>query len=71
MCVFQCSSHLDYQLPDDQTRLIKLMRRFKSSDLKLLAKISKVETNNELKSDFEAIRACVLPHNPTANNKAY
>ena len=45
------------------------MRGIESSDPKISATISKVETNEEIKSDFEATKACILPHDPAANNK--
>ena len=31
----------------------------------------KVKTDEDIKSDFEAIAACILPYNHVANNKAY
>ena len=65
------SSYLDHQLSNDQTRDMKLMRSIESSDPKILAAIAKVETVEELKTDFEAIEAWILPHDHWANNKAY
>ena len=32
--------------------------------------IAKVETGESLKSDFEGMSACILPHDHVANNKA-
>ena len=41
------------------------------SDLNILAAVTKVETEKELKSYFEAIEDRILPCNPIARNKAY
>ena len=42
-----------------------------SSDPKIFAAIAKVETDKELKSDFEATSACILLCDTVSNNKAY
>ena len=47
----------------------KLTHSIESSDPKLLAVISKAQTGEELKSDFEYIEAYILPHDFVANNK--
>ena len=69
--VVRCSSHVEYQLPNDLTRVSKLIRINKSSDPKLLASVAKVETDEELKSDFESMSAFILPYEPLDNSKAY
>ena len=66
----QCSIHASYQLPNDLARVRKLIRSIESSDPKLLAAISKVETEENLKSDFEAMAAYIMPCYPLANDKA-
>ena len=48
----------------------KLIRSIESSDPKLLAAIVKAETDDNLKSYFEAMVACILQRDPLANNKA-
>ena len=40
------------------------------SDPKLLAEISKVENDEKFESDFEAMAAFILPHDPVTNNAA-
>ena len=50
----QYSIHLDYQLPNDLTRARKLILSIKSLDPNILAAIANVETNEDLKSYFEA-----------------
>ena len=47
------------------------MHSIESADPKLLAAMAKTETDEKLKSGFEAMVACVLPHAPVANNKPY
>ena len=44
------------------------MRSIESSDPKLLAAIAKVETDENLKSNFEGMAAYILPYDPVANN---
>ena len=50
-------------------RARKLIRSIELSDLKLLAAIAKVETNDNLKSDFEEMAAYILPCDHIANKK--
>ena len=64
-------SHIECQFPNDLTRVRKLMSSSESSDPNRLAAIAKVETNEELKSYFEAVAACVLLCDPIASNKSY
>ena len=47
------------------------MRSIESLEPKLLAAIDKLETNEDLKSYFEAISACVLPCDPVSRKKSY
>ena len=46
------------------------MRSIESSDPKLIGAIAKAETDEELKSDFEAMTAHILLYEPVSNNKA-
>ena len=64
-------SRIECQIPNDLTRVRKLMSSSESSDTNLLASIAKVETDEELKSYFEAAAACVLLCDPVASNKSY
>ena len=57
MSMIQVSSHMSYQLPNDLTRLRKLIHSVESLDPKLLATIFKVETDDNLKSDVVAMAA--------------
>ena len=63
----QCLSHLDIQLTNDLTRVRKPIRSIGSSDPKLLAAIAKVETDEDLKSDFDAMAYYILPCDHVAN----
>ena len=60
---------MSFQLLNDLTRTRKLIRSIESLDPKILAAITKVETNNKLKSDFEEMASCILPCDPVANSK--
>ena len=71
LSMVQCTSHLDCQLPNYQARFGNLMRSIESSCSKSLATIDKVETDEELKSDFEAMSAYILTYDPVANKKDY
>ena len=46
------------------------MRIIESSYPKLLADVDKLETEEELNSDFEAMSACILPYDHVANVNA-
>ena len=67
----QCSSRLCYQLPNDLTIVGKLICSVESLEPKLLAEIAKIDTDEDLKLDFEAMEAYILPWDPIDNNKDY
>ena len=69
MPMVQCSSRTSYQLHNDITHVIKLIRSIESSDPKLLVAIAKLETDETLKSDFEGVAAYILLHDPVANDE--
>ena len=68
--MIQYSNHVSCQPPNHATRARKLIRSVELTYPKSLAAIDKVETDDNLMSDFEEIAAHVLPHDPAANNKA-
>ena len=71
MHIFKCSIYIECQLPNDLTRVRKRIRSIESLDPMLLPEIAKVESDEDLTSDFEAMAACILPHEPVGNKKAY
>ena len=64
----QYSNYISHQLPNHATRVRKLIRSIELTDPKLLAVIAKVETDDDLMSNFEAMVAYVLLCDPLANN---
>ena len=55
--IVQCSNHIIYQIPNYATRVRNLIRSIESTGPKLLATIVKVETDDNLMFDFEAMAA--------------
>ena len=66
----QCSNHVISQLTSLTNRDRKLIRSVESTDPKSLVAIAKVETDDNVMSDFEVMAIHVLRYNPAANNEA-
>ena len=68
----QCAEHVDYQLPNAQTRVKYLLEAIKCSDAGLQAAMAMVRNDDgragKLK-DFELMAAYLLPYDPVAKRK--
>ena len=69
----QCAEHVDYQLPNELTRVTYLLDAIENNDAPLQAAMSLCRNNQYLggkMNDFEATAAFLLPHDPVATNRA-
>ena len=72
-----CAEHVEYQLPNEHTRVGYLLDAIESTDAKLLAAIANINddkgdgtaANPGKRNDFEAAVAYLLPNDPVARKK--
>ena len=73
MMMTQCAAHVDFQLPNEHTRVGYLLEAIQCSDAGLQAAMAsiKVDTGaNGKRNDFEASAAHLLPYDPVAKRRA-
>ena len=59
----QCSERVSYQLPNEHTRVTKVMMNIESNDAKLLSALANVQADEDGKmTNFEAMAAYILPY---------
>ena len=69
----QCAEHVDFQLPNEHTRVGYLIESIENSDASLQAALALVRNDtgpNGKRNDFEATAAFLLPHDPVAKKRA-
>ena len=65
----QCAEHLEYQLPNEHTRVGYLLDGIQCSDAGLQAAMASVRTDDGtmgMRNTFESAAAYLLPYNPVA-----
>jgi hypothetical protein len=65
----QCAGHVQYQLPNEHSRVRFVLESIQCSDAGLQAAMASVRTDNGpngLRNDFEAMAAHLLPYDPVA-----
>ena len=68
-----CSNHVQYQLPNEHSRVGFLLEAIECSDAGLQAAMASVKTDNGangMRNDFEAAVAHILPYDPVAKKRA-
>ena len=68
----RCAEHIDYQLPNERTRVTYLLDAIKTNDPHLSAAIANVKADDGpagKRSDFEACAAYLLPSDPVAQKR--
>jgi hypothetical protein len=68
----QCAEHIEYQLPNEHTRVGYLLDSIECSDSSLQVALALVKNNNgptEKRNDFEATAAFLLPKDPVAKKQ--
>jgi hypothetical protein len=69
----QCSQHVQYQLPNEHSRVGFLLDAIECSDAGLQAAMASVKTDsgaNGMRNDFEAAVSHILPYDPVAKKRA-
>ena len=69
----QCAEHVDFQLPNEHTRVGYLIESIENSDALLQAALALVQNDTAptgKRNDFEAAAAFLLPHDPVAKKRA-
>lgn len=67
-----CAEHVQYQLPNEHSRVGLLLQGIECSDAGLQAAMASVRTNdgpNGMRNDFEAAVAHLLPYDPVAKKR--
>ena len=65
----QCSEHMEYQLPNEHTRLSYLLEGIQCPDPGLQAAMVSIRTNDGpdgMRNNFEAMAAHILPYDPVS-----
>ena len=68
----QCAQHVDYQLPNEHSRVGYLLTGIENNDPGLQAAMAAVRTNKDpggMQNDFEACVAHIVPYCPVAKKK--
>ena len=69
----QCAEHLEYQLPNEHTRVSYLLEGIQCLDAGLQAAMESVHMDDGptgMRNNFEAAIAHLLPYDPVANNRS-
>lgn len=69
----QCATHVNYQLPNENTRVTYLLDAIDCADAPLQAAMALVRNDTEphgKMNDFEATAAFILPHDPVAKKRS-
>ena len=65
-----CAEHVEYQLPNEHSRVGYLLDALKCSDAGLQAAMASVNTNNDgMRNDFEKAASYLLPYDPVAKKR--
>lgn len=67
-----CAEHVDYQLPNQHSRVGFLLEAIQCSDAGLQAAMASIKTDNGpggMRTDFEAAAAHLLPYDPVAKKR--
>ena len=68
----QCSERVPYQLPNEHTRVTKVLANIESNDAKLLSALANVQADGGEQGkmhDFEAMAAYILPYDPVKSRR--
>ena len=67
----EASLHLNFQLPNDHTRVGYLLENIENSDLALQAALASIRQDKDgMRNDFESVVAILIPVDPFVQNKA-
>ena len=69
----QCAEHINYQLPNETTRVGYLLDAIETSDAALQAAMALVRNDNSItgkRNNFEATASFLLPHDPVAKKRS-
>jgi hypothetical protein len=69
----QCAQHINYQLPNENTRVTYLLNSIECNDAPLQAAMALVRNDTGVTgkmNDFEATAAFILPHDPIAKKRS-
>ena len=69
-CMASAALHVDYQLPNELTRVRYLLTGILCADPKLQAAMSRAETDADINGNFEATAACIVSKDPVATRLA-
>ena len=69
-CMASAALHVDYQLPNELTRVRYLLTGILCADPKLQAAMSRAETDADINGNFEATAACIVLKDPVATRLA-
>jgi hypothetical protein len=62
----QCADHIEFQIPNERTRVKHMIDNIQCSDPELLSLLALVKNDDTLMSDFEAASSMILPACPVA-----
>ena len=65
----QCVQHVEYQLPNEMTRVTYLLDSIECDYAELQAAMALVRNEDEKRNNFEATAAFLLPHCPVAKKR--
>ena len=65
----QCAQHIEYQLPNEHSRVKYLLTAIECGDAELQAAMAMVRADGSMRSNFEAAVAHLLPSCPVARKK--
>ena len=65
----RCAENVDFQLPNERSRVTKLLDAISNADPALQAALAHVRATEEMMTDFEATAAYILPADPVANKR--
>jgi hypothetical protein len=68
----QCAQHVDYQLPNQHSRVVYLLAGIENNDPRLQAAMAAVRTDKApggMRNDFEACVAHIVPYCPVAKKR--
>ena len=60
----QCADHIDFQIPNERTRVKHMIDNIQCTDPELLSLLALVKNDDNLMSDFEAASTMILPACP-------
>jgi hypothetical protein len=66
----RCAENVDFQLPNERSRVTKLLDAISNADPALQAALAHVRATDDMMTDFEATAAYILPSDPVANKRS-